>query len=126
MYLISIKGYQNAKVHHLRIIKTDEIWVSMKDIGDCLGVTNISNLVLKEIYGIYEERKLTKEEIKNYKMTEREIFEKFDNLSNDELNTKSSKLVFKHCRGEKKKGIRAIDGFRKQLMIPDFEISKCP
>ena len=26
----------------------------------------------------------------------------------------------------KKRGIRAIDGFRKQLMIPDFEISKCP
>ena len=30
MYLISTKGYQNAKVHHLRIRKTDEIWVSMK------------------------------------------------------------------------------------------------
>ena len=26
----------------------------------------------------------------------------------------------------KKRGIRAIDGLRKQLMIPDFEISKCP
>ena len=25
----------------------------------------------------------------------------------------------------KKKGIRAIDGFRKKLMIPDYEISKC-
>ena len=34
--------------------------------------------------------------------------------------------IIKHCRGEKKRGIRAIDGFRKQLMIPDFEISKCP
>ena len=34
--------------------------------------------------------------------------------------------IVKHCRGEKKRGIRAIDGFRKQLMIPDFEISKCP
>ena len=58
------------------------------------------------------EKKLTKEEIKNYKMTEREIFEKFDNLSNDELNTKSSKFVYvknnvmtniiKHCRGKKR------------------------
>ena len=45
-------------------------------------------------------------------MTEREIFEKFDNLSNDELNTNSNKFVYaknnvmtniiKHCRGEKK------------------------
>ena len=111
MHLISAQGYTNTKVHHLRIRKTGELWISIKDIGDGLGVKNISDLVLKEIYGIYE-KKLTKEEIKNYKMTEREIFENFDNLSNDELNTKSSKFVYvknnvminiiKHCRGEKK------------------------
>ena len=45
-------------------------------------------------------------------MTEREIYEKFDNLSEDELNAKSNKNIFvrnnvitniiKHCRGEKK------------------------
>ena len=45
-------------------------------------------------------------------MTEREIFEKFDKLSEDKLNKKSNKNVFvkntittniiKHCRGEKK------------------------
>ena len=45
-------------------------------------------------------------------MTEREIFEKFDNLIEDELNTKSNKKVYvkndvmttviKRCRGEKK------------------------
>ena len=35
--------------------------------------------------------------------------------------------IIKRCRGEKKKrGIRAIDGFRNKLMIPDFEIPKCP
>ena len=51
----------------------------MKDSGEGLGVKNISDIVLKEIYGIYE-KKLTKEEIKNYKTTEREIYEKFDNL----------------------------------------------
>ena len=58
------------------------------------------------------EKKLTKEEIKDYKMTEREIYEKFDNLSKNELNTKSNKNVYvknnvmtniiKRCRGEKK------------------------
>ena len=26
----------------------------------------------------------------------------------------------------KKRGIRAIDGFRKKIMIPDYEIMKCP
>ena len=30
------------------------------------------------------------------------------------------------CRGEKTRGIRAIDGFRNKLMIPDSEIPKCP
>ena len=32
----------------------------------------------------------------------------------------------KHYRGEKKRRVRAIDGFRKKLMIPDFEIFVCP
>ena len=83
-----------------------------------------------------KKKDLTKEETKCYKMTEREIFKKFDNLNEDELNTKSNKNIFvennimtsiiKRCRGEKKRGIRAIDGFRKKLMIPDNEISVCP
>ena len=34
--------------------------------------------------------------------------------------------IIKQCRGEKTRGIRAIDGFRKKLMIPDSEIPKCP
>ena len=97
----------------------------MKNVGDGLGVKNISDLVLKEIYGIYEKKELTKEETKCYKMTEREIYEKYDNLSEDELNIKSNKNVFaknivitniiKHCRGEKKRGIKVIDGFREKI-----------
>ena len=112
MNLIPAKGYTNAKVHFLEIKKTGEIWVSIKDIGDGLGVKNISDLVLKEIFGVYEKRKLTKEEIKCYKMTDRKIYEKFDNLNEDELNIKSNKNVYvnntfmtniiKHYRGEEK------------------------
>ena len=56
MNLISAEGFKNAKVNFLKITKTDEIWVSMKDIGDGLGVKNVSDLVLKEIYGIYEKK----------------------------------------------------------------------
>ena len=47
----------------------------MKNVGAGLGIKNISDLVLKEIHGIYEKKKeLTKEETKCYKMTEREIY----------------------------------------------------
>ena len=63
-------------------------------------------------------------------MRKREIFEKYDNLSEDELNTKSNKNVYvendvmttviKRCKGEKRGGIQ------KKLMIPGSEIPKCP
>ena len=110
MNLISAEGYKNAGVHCLKIRKTDELWVGMKDVGVGLGVKSISDLVLKEIRGIYEKKELTKEETKCYKITKREIYEKYDNLSEDELNINSNKNVFvknnvmtniiKHCRGE--------------------------
>ena len=79
MYLISAEEYKNAGVSILIIKKTGKIWVSMKDCGSGMGVKNISDLILKEIYDICRKKSFTKEEIKNYKMTEREIYEKFDN-----------------------------------------------
>ena len=58
-------------------------------------------------------------------MTEREIYKKFGNLSEDELNTKSSKNIYvrndvmttiiKRSRCKKKRGIKAIDGIRKKI-----------
>ena len=48
---------QNAGVPFLRVQKTDEIWQSMEGVGSGMGVKNISNLVLKEIYGISETKK---------------------------------------------------------------------
>ena len=54
-------------------------------------------------------------------MTKRQIYEKLHNLSEKELNTKNNKktyvkndvmtTIIKRCRGEKTRGIRAIDGF---------------
>ena len=56
-------------------------------------------------------------------MTEREILKTFDTLNEDELNTKSNKFVYvknnvmtnviKRCRGEKRRGLRTIDKFKK-------------
>ena len=47
MYLLSAERYINAGIRFLKINKTDEIWASMKNSGRGLGVTNISDLVLK-------------------------------------------------------------------------------
>ena len=57
MYLISAEGYKNAKVDFLTITTTSEIWVNMKDVESGMGVKNISDLDLKEIYGICETKK---------------------------------------------------------------------
>ena len=91
MYLISVDGYKNADIQVLIIKKTDEIWESMKDVESGMGVKNISVVVLKEIYGICETKNPTKKQINEYKMTEREIYEKFSNLSKDELTQKVTK-----------------------------------
>ena len=74
MYLILAEGYKNANVGFLTIKTTsEEISVNAKDVGSGMGVKNISDLVLKEIYGICETKNLTKKQANEYKMTKREI-----------------------------------------------------
>ena len=99
MYLISSEGYKNVGVHILIIRKTEKIWVSMKNVHNSLGVKNISDLILKEIYGIYETKNLTK----------KQVFENYTNLSEEKLSEKSNKNVYvknnvmatviKRCKG---------------------------
>ena len=60
-----------------------------------------------------KQKTLRKSKLKKYKLTEKEIFEKFNDLSENEVNTKKNKklyakndvmtTVIKHCRGEKKR-----------------------
>ena len=75
MYLISGEGYTNAGVLFLKVQKTSEILASMKDSGSCMGVKNISDLVLKEKHSIIKTKIPTKEQINKCKMIEREIYE---------------------------------------------------
>ena len=123
MYLISAEWYKNANVGFLTIKKTsEEIWVSMKDVGSGIGVKNISDVLLKGICGICETKNPSKEQVNEYKMTNRQIYKKFTNLSQEELNTKNNKktyvrndvmtTVIRRCRGEKTRGIKAIDRVR--------------
>ena len=136
IYLISAKGYKNVNVDFLTIKTTSEIRVSMKDIASGMDLKNISDLVLKEIYGICETKNASKEQINEYKMTKRDIYKTFTSLSKQELNTKKHKnpyvtndvmtTIIKRCWEEKTRGIKAIDGFRKKIIIPDSETPKCP
>ena len=54
MDLISAKAYENANVHFIQV--KNDLWASIKDVGNGLGVKNISDLVLKEIQGHYQKK----------------------------------------------------------------------
>ena len=94
----------------------------------------MSDLILKEIYCKYERKNLTDNEIKKYKMTEREVFQKYDNLSEHELNNQNDKevsvrinvitSVTVNCTGEKKraKKKKKKDKFKRKLGITKFDI----
>ena len=134
MYLILAEGYKNANVEFLTIKPTNEIRVSTEDFGSGIGVKNISDLALKEIHGICKTKNPTKQQVNEYNITKGKIYKKFTNLSKKQSNTKNNKnpyakndvvtTIIKWCRGEKTRGVREIDGFRKKLMIPDIEITK--
>ena len=55
----------------------------MKDVGSGVGVKNISDLVLKEIYGICETKNPSKKQVNEYKMTKKQIYKKFASLSQE-------------------------------------------
>ena len=74
MYLISTEGHKNAGVQILIIKKTGEIWVSMKDVHKGLGVKSMSDLVLKEIYGICKTKNPTKEQVKKVQNGQKKNF----------------------------------------------------
>ena len=63
----------------------------MKDVGSDLGVKNLSDLVLKEVH---EAKNPTNEQMKKYKMTERKFFEKYANLTENELSENSNNKVY--------------------------------
>ena len=95
----------------------------MKNVKDGLDVQNIFYLVLKEIYGIHKTKKLTKGQIKKYKMTEREIFEKY---TKNKVVYAMTLLLSKAAEKKNKRDERKKDRSTKKLMIPELEISECP
>ena len=54
MDLITVEGYKNAKMHTIQV--KNDLWISIKDVGNGLCVKNISDLVLKEIQCHYAKK----------------------------------------------------------------------
>ena len=70
---ISVKNYTDAKVCTIKIGNKNLFWVKVNDVQNGLGVKNMSDLVRKEIHGIFETKNPTKDQVKKYKRHENEL-----------------------------------------------------
>ena len=71
MVVITVEAY--ARVHTITIKNKNLFWVKIKDVQDGLGVKNMSDLLRKEMCGIYELKDLTEEQKTKYIRSEYEI-----------------------------------------------------
>ena len=67
---ISVKNYTDAKVCTVKIGNKKLCWIKVNDVQNGLGVKNMFNLVRKEIYGIFDTKNPTKDQVKKYKRCE--------------------------------------------------------
>ena len=98
---IKVKNYTEPNVFTIKIGNKNLFWVKMNDVQNGLGVKNISDLVRKEIPGIFETKNPTKDQVKKYKRRKDEL----DNNSNATFVHVRSDLmsrIIKNCSSEKK------------------------
>ena len=62
MVVIIVQNYTDAEVHTIIVGNRELFWVKMIDVHKRLGIQKISDLVKKEIQGIYETKDFTKKQ----------------------------------------------------------------
>ena len=70
---IRVEKYTNAKVCTIKVSSKKIFWVRMYDVQEGIGVKNMSDLVRKEIRGIFRTKNPTKDQIRKYKRLEKEL-----------------------------------------------------
>ena len=70
---IRVEKYTNAKVCTIKVSSKKIFWVRMYDVQEGIGVKNMSDLVRKEIRGIFRTKNPTKDQIRKYKRHEKEL-----------------------------------------------------
>ena len=100
---ISVEKYVDAEVYTITVGIRNLFLVRMHDIQKGLDVTNMSDLVRKEIYGIFETKKPTKDQIKKYKRCEKE-FDKDCDSKFVYVRIDLMWKIIKNCKDEKRRG----------------------
>ena len=54
MVVITVESYKNTKVNTITVKNKELFWVKMIDVQKGLGITNMPDLIRREICSIYE------------------------------------------------------------------------
>ena len=65
MVVITVQNYTNAEVHTMKVGNRELFWVKMIDVQNGLGIKNVSDIVRKELQGIYETKNPTEEQVRS-------------------------------------------------------------
>ena len=76
MLVITVQNYTNAEVHTITVRHKELFWVRMIDVQNRLGIRNISDLVRKDIQGIFEIKNPAKKQVRKNKRSRKEISKK--------------------------------------------------
>ena len=118
MVAITVKKYADAEVHTITEGNRELFWVKMMDVQDGLGVKNMSDLIRKDIQGIYETKDPTEEQKRKCIRSENKIDEKDPEASSEIIYLRSDRTekIIKNCREVTKcnDGIKRIGKKRKR------------
>ena len=103
MAVITIEKCENAKVNTVKIGNKELFWIRMIDIQNGLGLKNMSDLVRKEIHGIFSTDKPTNKQIKECKRSLQELTKcTMDDSKIKYVRSDLIERIAKNCRGVKK------------------------
>ena len=83
----------------------------MKNVANGLDIKNISDLLIKEMQGIFEMKKLTKEQKIKYRRSKFEIIKEFADKKSKYARNDIMEKVIQNCRGVKQSndGLKRLD-----------------
>ena len=74
--VVTVQKYTDAEVHTITVGNRKLFSVKIMDVQNKLGIKNISDLVRKDIQGIFEITNPTKKQVRKYKRSQKEISKK--------------------------------------------------
>ena len=101
--IITVENYLIAGAKIVQIKNSVWFWVKMKDVEKELGLSNLPDLVRKEILGILGVKKRCDKDFKEYKRSLQEITRNMkDSVKEKYIRNDNAEKIIKNCRGVKK------------------------